>query len=96
MVARKNTKRNDKGKTSVRFLYVLWKNLQRTRFGLQPMLEYIVKKGKEMIDRINFIFELKREDKKMRERSRDMEILQDYIKARKKNFQKCGWTNGSI
>ena len=86
MVARKNTKRNDKGKTSVRFLYVLWKNLQRTRFGLQPMLEYIVKKGKEMIDRINFIFELKREDKKMRERSKDMEILQDYIKARKKEL----------
>ena len=39
-----------------------------------------------MIDRINFIFELKREDKKMRERSRDMEILQDYIKARKKEL----------
>ena len=86
MVARKNTKRNDKGKTTIRFLYVLWRNLQRGRFGLQSMLEYFIKKGKEMKDRLNFIFELRREDKKMRDRSREMEAINEYIEARKKEL----------
>ena len=86
MVADKNTTRNNKSKASNRALYVLWRRVLRQRLYLPTMLEYTIKKGQEIVEKIKYFFELRQVDKEMKQRAKETKVLEDFIAQRKKEL----------
>ena len=86
MLADKNTTRNNKSKASNRALYVLWRRVLRQRLYLPTMLEYTIKKGQEIVEKIKYFFELRQVDKEMRQRAKEIKVLEEIIAQRKKEL----------
>ena len=86
MVERKNTTGSDQSKATIRFVYVLWQKLLRERFYMSKLLAYTTTKGEEIVERVKYIFELRKVDKEMRQRAAETKALQEYIAERKKEL----------
>ncbi len=86
MVERKNTTGSDQSSTTSRFMYVLWQKLLRERFYMSKLLEYTTTKGEEIVERIKYIFELRKADKEMRQRAMDTKALEEFIAERKREL----------
>lgn len=82
----KNTAGNNKSKASIRTLYVLWQGLQKRRFNMSNVLEYVVQKVQKMIEIIKYIIELRKVDKEMRQRASETKALEEFIEQRKKEL----------
>ena len=82
----KNTAGNNKSKASIRTLYVLWQGLQKKRFNMSIVLEYVVQKVQKMIEIIKYIIELRKVDKEMRQRASETKALEEFIEQRKKEL----------
>ena len=86
MVERKNKNWKNKSKTAVRKLHVLWKYLQRQRFGLSKLLEYSVTAMKNLIERVKYVRELRQVDRIMRERAEKQNWNKFMVKDGINNF----------
>ena len=53
---------------------------------MSKLLAYTTTKGEEIVERIKFIFELRKVDKEMRQRAAETKALQEYIAERKKEL----------
>jgi len=84
MVERENRKRNIKSKTAEWTLYVLRKIIRWGRLCLSALLEYTIKKGEELMSRIKTVFELRKVDRMMRERSERIKWHEEAIEEGKR------------
>ena len=53
---------------------------------MSKLLAYTITKGKEIVERVKYIFELRKVDKEMRQRAAETKALQEYIAERKREL----------
>ena len=53
---------------------------------MSKLLEYTTTKGEEIVERIKYIFELRKADKEMRQRAMDTKALEEFIAERKREL----------
>jgi len=53
---------------------------------MSKLLAYTITKGEEIVERVKYIFELRKVDKEMRQRATETKALQEYIAERKREL----------
>ena len=53
---------------------------------MSKLLAYTITKGKEIVERVKYILELRKVDKEMRQRAAETKALQEYIAERKREL----------